>query len=131
MNNYDDIINLPHHVSSKHPKMSMQNRASQFAPFSALTGYDETIKEVARLTENKKEIDESVKEIINKKVALLKHYHRLYIKIEYFKKDQYKEGGKYLLEEGYIEKISDKYLIINNQKIRFDDIIDIQIDDYN
>ncbi len=51
MENYDDIINLPHHVSKKHPQLSMEQRAAQFAPFAALTGYDEKVKETARLTE--------------------------------------------------------------------------------
>ena len=47
--NYDDIINHPHHVSKRHPQMSMWNRAAQFAPFAALTGYDAAIREVAEL----------------------------------------------------------------------------------
>lgn len=60
MNKYDDIINLPHHVSRKHPQMSMWNRAAQFAPFAALTGYDNAIRETAKENEtsyDKKESD--------------------------------------------------------------------------
>ena len=56
MSNYDDIINLPHHVSKRHPQMSMWNRAAQFAPFAALTGYEESIKESA--LENEKMFEE-------------------------------------------------------------------------
>ena len=56
MSNYDDIINLPHHVSKRHPQMSMWNRAAQFAPFAALTGYEESIKESA--LENEKLFEE-------------------------------------------------------------------------
>lgn len=56
MENYDDIINLPHHVSKKHPRLSVEQRAAQFAPFAALTGYDEQVKETARLTENRIDI---------------------------------------------------------------------------
>ena len=56
MGNYDDIINLPHHVSKKHPRLSVEQRAAQFAPFAALTGYDEQVKETARLTENRIDI---------------------------------------------------------------------------
>ena len=65
MSNYDDIINLPHHVSSTREPMTLYNRASQFAPFSALTGYDEEIKETARLTDRKIELDEDTKNILN------------------------------------------------------------------
>ncbi len=56
MGNYDDIINLPHHVSKRHPQMSMWNRAAQFAPFAALTGYEESIKEAEK--ENEKLFEE-------------------------------------------------------------------------
>ncbi|MBR2114098.1 MAG: hypothetical protein IJ929_05455 [Prevotella sp.] len=48
MSNYDDIINLPHHVSKRHPQMSMWNRAAQFAPFAALTGYEDAIKDTVQ-----------------------------------------------------------------------------------
>ena len=56
MNNYDDIINMPHHVSKKHPKLSIEQRAAQFAPFAALTGYEDAVKETARFTEEKIEL---------------------------------------------------------------------------
>ena len=56
MENYEDIINLPHHVSEKHPRLSVEQRAAQFAPFAALTGYEERVKETARLTENRIDI---------------------------------------------------------------------------
>ena len=56
MENYDDIIHLPHHVSKKHPKLSMQQRAAQFAPFAALTGYEDAINETVRLTESEMEL---------------------------------------------------------------------------
>ena len=58
---YDDIINLPHHVSKKHPRMSLEARSAQFAPFAALTGYDSAIKETARMTDKRIEIDEGLK----------------------------------------------------------------------
>ena len=61
MNNYDDIINLPHHISEKHPRLSKEQRAAQFAPFAALTGYGDAIKETARITEDRIEIDEEEK----------------------------------------------------------------------
>ena len=65
MNNYEDIINLPHHVSNKRPQMSKEQRASQFAPFSALTGYEDAIKETARLTNRKIEVDDGLKHVFH------------------------------------------------------------------
>ena len=70
--NYDDIINLPRHISKKHPQMSLEARSAQFAPFAALTGYDEAIRETARQTEKRIEINEEVKRILNEKLQLIK-----------------------------------------------------------
>ena len=69
--NYDDIINLPHYESKKHPQMSIEARSAQFAPFSALTGYDEAIKETARLTDKRIEIDDGLKNILNNKLQYI------------------------------------------------------------
>ena len=68
MNKYDDIIKLPHHVSKRHPQMSIMARSAQFAPFAALSGYDEAVKETARLTDKRIEIDDGLKLIINNKL---------------------------------------------------------------
>ena len=68
---YDDIIDLPHHVSERHPQMSMYNRAAQFAPFAALTGHNAAITEAARLTEAEQELSESDAEVLNRKLAYL------------------------------------------------------------
>ena len=65
MGNYEDIINLPHHVSTTRPQMSMIDRAAQFSPFAALTGYDAAIKETGRLTDEKIEMDEEALNILN------------------------------------------------------------------
>ena len=62
---YDDLLNLPHHTSAVQPTMPMQNRAAQFAPFAALVGYDALIREAARLTDQKADLDESVKAELN------------------------------------------------------------------
>ena len=75
MNNleiYKDIINLPHHVSKKHPQMSLEARSAQFAPFAALVGYDSLVHETARLTDEKIEINEEEKEIIDSQLQLIK-----------------------------------------------------------
>ena len=70
MNKYEDIINLEHHVSERHPQINRESRAAQFAPFAALTGYDTAIKETARLTDEKIEIDEGLKTILNNKLQI-------------------------------------------------------------
>ena len=70
-NDYDDIINLPHHVSSTRPQMSMIDRAAQFSPFAALTGYDAAIKETGRLTDEKIELDEEALSNLNMKFQIL------------------------------------------------------------
>ena len=71
--NYDDIINLPHYVSKKRPQMSIEARSAQFAPFAALTGYDEKVKETARLTDRKIELEDGQKEILNNKLLYIVH----------------------------------------------------------
>lgn len=82
MENYDDIINLPHHVSKKHPRLSMEQRAAQFAPFAALTGYEDNIKEIIKITEGKMEHRRRIMSISAKsKLNIMKNSLKL---IEYF-----------------------------------------------
>ena len=76
---YDDIIDLPHHVSERHPQMSMYNRAAQFAPFAALTGHNAAITEAARLTEAEQELSESDAEVLNRKLAYLQSLDELLV----------------------------------------------------
>lgn len=128
---YDDIINMEHHISEKHPQMSLENRSSQFAPFSALTGYDDEVEEVCRYTEEQKYIDEEKKEEINNKLQIIKQQKDKKVMIQYFEKDSKKEGGKYIKTEGKIKKIDDYQKAIymdNNQKILLDNIININIE---
>ena len=96
--NYDDIINLPHYVSKKHPQMSIESRSAQFAPFSALIGYDEAIKETARLTDKRIEIDEGLKNILNNKLQYILENIKLNpeITFTYFVYDNKKSGVKYI-----------------------------------
>lgn len=129
MNNYEDIINLKHHVSIKHPQMSIMSRAAQFAPFAALTGYDESVKESARRTSKKIELDNDYKTILNKKLEyiILMNYKNK-VSFVYFQKDLKKEGGKYIEKEGVIKKIDniEGYIILEDKtKIKIDDIIEI------
>ena len=69
--NYEDIINLPHHVSETRPRMSMIDRAAQFSPFAALTGHEAALNETARLTDTRIELDDCEKEIINEKLIMI------------------------------------------------------------
>ena len=68
---YDDIINMPHHISKKHPQMSIEMRSAQFAPFAALTGYEDAVEETGRLTSERIDIDEELKVILNKKLKTI------------------------------------------------------------
>lgn len=103
---YDDFLNLPHHVSADLPHMSMQNRAAQFAPFSALVGYDALIQETTRLTDQKAELDESVKAELNEKLRLLLELmpQQPEVTITYFLPDNRKAGGAYKTTSGIVRK---------------------------
>lgn len=104
---YDDIINLPHHVSTRHPHMSLYDRAAQFSPFSALTGHEAAIKETARLTDEKLELDEDVKEKLNEKLRIIKDNlgKETSVTISYFVPDERKTGGAYLSCTGTVRRI--------------------------
>lgn len=103
---YDDIIDLPHHVSKSHPQMSMYNRAAQFAPFAALTGHNAAITEAARLTEAEQELSESDAEVLNRKLAFILQHIKDYILVEivYFEPDGKKDGGSYRTKAGFIKE---------------------------
>ena len=105
---YDDIINLSHHVSSRHPQMPMMNRAAQFSPFAALTGYDDAVRETARLTDEKIELDEYEKEELDRKIQWIGSHldEHIPVSITYFQPDDRKAGGAY-------EKIVDTIRKIN------------------
>ena len=128
---YEDIINLPHPTSKKHPRMSRQNRAAQFSPFAALTGYDAEIREMARQTEKKKQLSEDQWDMLNEKIMeLLKLLHKpVRAVVTYFVPDPKKEGGTYRKKDCYIEKISMEkrvLLLENKEKIFFNEIWDIE-----
>lgn len=105
-NAYDDLLNLPHHTSTVQPAMPIQNRAAQFAPFAALVGYDALIRETARLTDQKVELDESVKAELNEKLRLLLELlpQRPEVTITYFQPDSKKAGGAYRTTNGIVRK---------------------------
>ncbi len=107
---YDDIINLPRHVSKKHPPMPAIDRAAQFSPFAALTGYDAAIKEKGRLTDRRVELDEYMKDAISYKLQIIEERlgEHPEIAISYFQPDTKKSGGVYLTAFSSVKKI-DKY----------------------
>lgn len=94
---YDDIINLPHPISKKYPQMSQHNRAAQFSPFAALTGYDAAIRETERITEKKRILSEDTIAEINKnfQIVLEKEFEHPYIQVTYFEADAKREEGIY------------------------------------
>ena len=106
---YDDIIDLPHHVSYSHARMSRTDRAAQFAPFAALTGYEAAVQETARLTEGQKELDETALAVLNEKLRLLSELleDRPPIAIIYFRPDERKAGGAYITVNGIVKAVDE------------------------
>lgn len=106
-NGYEDIINLPHHVSVNHPHMAMIDRAAQFSPFAALTGHGAAIEETARLTDEQIELDESRKEIINEKLVFIAESadDLSEVTVIFFVPDGRKFGGEYVSVTGQVKKI--------------------------
>ena len=98
---YGDIINLPHHVSTKRGHMSIHDRAAQFSPFAALTGHSEAINETGRYTDSKILLDESKKNELDGKIKNILDRINDFpkIKVTYFVKDKYKDGGEYISKE--------------------------------
>ena len=132
MSKYDDIISLPHHRSKTHAHMPIIDRAAQFAPFAALTGYGDSVKETARLTDEKiilnsdalAELDVILQEIVQRLPDCPK------VRICYFEKDKLKEGGKYITEKFRIKKIDTyrrKIVTESGKNIPIEDIIELLI----
>ncbi len=124
---YDDIIHLPHHVSRNHPQMPMLDRAAQFAPFAALTGYEAAVGETARLTAERRELDAQEAEELNRRLAALiaNLPDRPEATIEYFVPDDRKSGGAYVTVTGRVRHISvpEKTLVMEDGTvIGFEDI---------
>ena len=129
---YDEIMGLPHHVSKTRPQMPMSDRAAQFAPFAALTGYDSAIKETGRLTNERIELDEDALTALNVKYQVLMDAldEEPEIKITYFKPDERKAGGEYVSAIGAVKKVDDFERLITMQdgtRIPMDDVYDMSI----
>ena len=132
MGRYDDIINLPHHVSANRHHMSMLERAAQFQPFRALTGYEDAVQETARLTEDRIELTEDEKSLLDAKLQKLADdiaSHPL-ATITWFQPDKKKTGGEYITTTGQLKKIDDfegALVLLGGERIVIEDILDIQL----
>ena len=129
---YDDIIHLPHHVSKTRPQMSMMDRAAQFSPFAALTGYDAAIKETGRLTDEKIELGEETKAVLDRKQRYLSDMISVQpeITVTYFLPDGRKAGGSYAVKTGALARIygyERELKFCDGTRIRMDDVVDIHI----
>ena len=133
MGKYDDIINLPHKQSAKRPRMSLLDRAAQFAPFAALTGYDDAVKETARLTDERIEMSEENLNVLNMKYQILvdrlDEEHE--VSFTYFVPDGAKSGGAYVTKQGIVKKVDNFERLItlcDGTRIPMDDILTIDGD---
>ena len=127
---YDKIMGLPHHVSKTRPQMPMSDRAAQFAPFAALTGYDSAIKETGRLTDERIELDEGALSALDMKYQLLMEAldEAPEVTITYFQPDERKAGGKYVSAVGTVKKIDDferRITMRDGTRIPMDDVLSI------
>lgn len=127
---YDDIINLPHYQSATRPHMTNRDRAAQFSPFAALTGYADAVKETARLTNTKEELDEYRKQELNTRLNMIQDAlgEKLEVSITYFKPDRKKSGGAYITVAGSVKKIDEyEHIVImqDGTKIPIDDLAEI------
>ena len=131
-NEFEDIIDLPHHQSKKHPQMSNYDRAAQFMPFAALKGYDDEVEEAARITSERQELDESKIDEMNETVRVLQERMKSHprVRVTYFVPDVRKDGGAYLQYEGQLRRIveAERSLIFSDgMEIALDDISQIEI----
>ena len=127
---YDKIMGLPHHVSKTRPQMPMSDRAAQFAPFAALTGYDAAIKETGRLTDERIELDVEALSTLDMKYQLLMEAldEAPEVTITYFQPDERKAGGKYVSAVGTVKKIDDferRITMRDGTRIPMDDVLSI------
>ena len=128
---YDDLLDLPHHVSESRPQMPMSDRAAQFSPFAALTGYGDAIAETARLTEQRVELSEEERELLDRKQQYLLSMvtDRPEVTVTYFVPDARKAGGAYVIRSGRLEKVdlSERLMYLTDGTvIALDEIIGIE-----
>ncbi len=128
---YADIIHLPHRdPTARHPRMTMLNRAAQFAPFAALKGYEEAIGETARFTDTRPEISDDAKELLNRKLGVLQAVieHEPSVTVTYFRPDSRKSGGTCITVSGRAIRLDPQKRILHlrtHKDIPLDDLLDI------
>ena len=132
-NPYEDMLELSHPVSKIHPQMPRRDRAAKFAPFAALTGYEEAVREAARFTEEKMILDEDSKEQLDWKLRCLqeKVKEKPTITVTYFLKDEKKKGGKYVTVTGVLKKIDSythQFVLENGEEIPMEDIVSLEFE---
>lgn len=132
MGKYDDIMDLPHHVSATRPRMSMTDRAAQFQPFRALTGYEDAVKETARLTDERIELTEDEQARLDAELQKLADdiAHHPQVTVTYFQPDKKKAGGVYVAAAGRLKRIDDvegALILMSGERIHVEDILEIQI----
>lgn len=130
---YEQIIHQKHHVSRSHPQMARIDRAAQFAPFAALTGYEAAVEETARLTDEKIELEEDALAILNMRLQILQENESRHPKITvtYFLPDKKKSGGAYVTEAGQLKRIDEAeqmLLLTDSRRIAIPDIYSIESD---
>lgn len=132
MNKYDDIINLPHPDPKFHPRMSAIDRAGQFSPFAALTGYDAMVAETSRLTDSRVELDEEQMMALNEALAVIigNIGNHPAVSITWFRKDSRKKGGSYTVTDGVVRDVDlvNRMIVLKEgRNIAMDDIVAIRI----
>lgn len=120
---YDDIISLPHPVSGSHPPMPVAERAAQFSPFAALTGFEDAIRETGRLTDSKVELDEDARELLDEKLKRLRRLQAEsgempWAAVTYFRPDEKKDGGAYVTVTGQVKRVDEyeRVLVLQDGK---------------
>ena len=131
MGKYDDIINLPHHVSAAHPHMPLIDRAAQFQPFRALSGYEDAVHETARLTDEKVELTEDEKALLDLRLQRLADEisSQPQVTLTCFRPDKKKAGGTYVTVTGRLKKMDDYegvLILAGGERIIIEDIVTIQ-----
>lgn len=130
---YDDIIHLPHHVSKRHPQMSMEARAAQFAPFAALSGYEDAVRETERLTDRRAALGEDARAALDEALTELAVLAPLQpqVTVRYFLPDARKDGGAYRTASGFLKRVDPTaglLLLTNGTRIPLAEIWQVEYD---
>lgn len=127
---YDDIMNMSYPYPSRHQRMNRKERAAQFSPFAALTGYGDIIEEEARHVDERPMLSDDEKAIINEKLRMISTHPSLHVRLTFFSEDSVKRGGKITLKEGQVTKIDKEkgtLYLENGIRVHFEDIIALEV----